>query len=78
MLERIRNEHGTLEGTTFVDDDLNAMLARARGERTEPSANPQMGALQHRVLVTCRDEAHQRELLAAFSEEGIEARAVIV
>lgn len=33
--------------------------------------------VHHLIIVQCRDEAHQAELLGLFSEEGLECRALI-
>ncbi len=37
----------------------------------------EMLAEQFYVLITCRDDAHQREMLARFREEGLECRAIL-
>jgi hypothetical protein len=44
-------------------------------ERRSPEAEP--GAEQWLVLVTCRDEKHQLELLERFQDTGLEARALM-
>jgi hypothetical protein len=42
----------------------------------EPEACP-LGASQFLVLITCRDETQQAELLGRFAEEGLECRALL-
>ena len=46
----------------------------------EPPAPPKAvdpGPGQFMVLVTCRDEKHQLDLLARFHEEGLECKALL-
>ncbi len=64
---------------------------RGRASRREAAANPQLAALlaeaprpgivdvpeQWLVLVTCRDEKQQVELLERFRREGVECRALV-
>src|SRR5260370_17028 len=39
--------------------------------------SPQLGAMEYRVVVDCRDESHQAELLTRFEMEGLKCRALI-
>jgi len=65
-------------------DDLSAS-AGSGGEKKdenddEPqSTDPQLDSgLEHKIIVNCRDEAHQAELLDRFDCEGIDCKAMIV
>lgn len=59
------------------DDELAEML------NIEPPAPPpldsasQLGDMEYRVIVDCKDECHQTELLDRFEEEGLSCRALI-
>jgi hypothetical protein len=53
-----------------------AEAALARVTAGEDSRN-QLGEAQFMVLITCRDEAQQVELLQRFGEEGIECKALL-
>lgn len=71
------------------DDELQQMLsqlaqdagivpAEEKSSGDQP-ATPQLDEeLQHKVLLSCRDEAHQAELLERFQAEGLECKALIV
>lgn len=43
----------------------------------EPDTAPQLAGLEYRVVVDCRDEAHQAELLGRFESEGLPCRPLI-
>ncbi|MCI0458088.1 MAG: hypothetical protein L0Z62_14085 [Gemmataceae bacterium] len=51
-----------------------ALAAAEEGRRKE---GPEVVPEQFLVLVTCRDEAHQVELLRRFHSEGLESRALL-
>ena len=75
--------YGVRDGRDVSDADLRAAW--------EASANPQLAALtadadrpgivdvpeQWLVLVTCRDEKQQVELMERFRREGLECRALV-
>ncbi|MEN3329038.1 MAG: hypothetical protein V7638_3845 [Acidobacteriota bacterium] len=63
-----------------LDGNSAEALTSASGTTTtgaENDTSSQLGALTYRVIVDCRDEAHQAELLAAFELEGITCRPLI-
>jgi hypothetical protein len=71
-----------LEIAPAESDDLRAAWeAAARGclEEQPPAERPgpQEVPEQYLVLVTCRDEAHQVELLGRFQAEGLPCRALL-
>ena len=43
----------------------------------DPDASPKLEGLTYSVVLRCRDEAHQGELLARFEEEGLTCEALI-
>ena len=71
-----------LELTPAVDADLQAAW-RAEAEAcwaaaaVAPGLEISPGPDQFLILVTCRDERHQVELLQRFHAEGLECRALL-
>jgi hypothetical protein len=71
-----------LELTPTVSPELQSAweaAARACLEVAAPRDRPQVAALpeQYLLLVTCRDEKHQVELLTRFQAEGLDCRALL-
>jgi hypothetical protein len=70
-----------LELAPVESGDLReAWEATARGcLETKPPDKPELTSIpeQHLVLVTCRDERHQIELLDRFRRDGLECRALL-
>ena len=68
----------------FADGDLGDFLEELGGKTAEPASNGANGATSDefsesfQVLVTCENEAQQRELLARLDSEGYSVRALIV
>lgn len=69
------------------DDDLDEMLAELKAEVFEELApvppareddEPLQMTPEFSVLVKCRDEAEQRELLGEFDRHGLDTRALVV
>jgi hypothetical protein len=50
---------------------------RAEDESDEEDAGSELGGLEYRLVLECRDEAHQRELLERFEAEGLKCRALM-
>ena len=75
--------HRLRDLTPVVSEDLrNAwhQSARAALERRPAARMPKeadYGPEQFLVLVTCRDEGHQVELLGRFQKEGLECKALL-
>jgi len=47
-------------------------------KESEPlDASPQLGALEYRIIVTCRDEEHHAEILSRLQKEGLECKVLI-
>lgn len=70
-LESAQRE-GTLTGTGFDDDDVDAL--RAKLSEDEGSGSDLVRE-QFRILVTCEDEEQQTVLLERFRNEGLDCKA---
>src|SRR4051794_35154847 len=71
-----------LELTPTVSPEMQTAweaAARACLEVAAPRDRPQVAAIpeQYLLLVTCRDEKHQVELLTRFQAEGLDCRALL-
>jgi hypothetical protein len=71
-----------MEITPVISDDLKAAWEAAALAHIAPPYTPDPrgvdpGPEQWLILVTCRDEAHQVELLTRFQSERIECRALM-
>ena len=71
-----------LEIAPVVSPDLRAAWEAAANAAVGPPNEPkkesvEMGPEQWLVLVTCRDEAHQVEILKRFQGEGLPCRALL-
>lgn len=67
---------GDLEGTGYTEADLAKLL----GSPTPADADDESdmaGEQRYSVLVECRDETQQLDLLAKFEAEGLDARALV-
>jgi hypothetical protein len=53
--------------------EAEASLAALSSTSPEAPAVPE----QFLILVTCRDEQHQTEMLARLSKEGVESKALV-
>lgn len=51
--------------------------AHARIPATGQKAGPELGGLKFRLVVDCRDEAHQGELLARLEREGLKCQPLM-
>jgi ParB-like chromosome segregation protein Spo0J len=73
-----------LEGTGYAELDVGKLLKEMGDSIIEANAadeieqaNKPMGGLEYRVIVDCRDEMHQTELLDRFGVEGLTCRPLI-
>jgi hypothetical protein len=71
-----------LEMTPAISPDLTAAwqaAAQAAVDRAAPAAKPdaKMIEAQFHVLITCRDERQQVELLRRFGKEGLTCKAIL-
>jgi hypothetical protein len=65
------------EADSEVLDAFWKSLVDAPLERNDAPGEMGESPAQFLVLITCRDEAHQVELLARFESEGLECRALL-
>jgi hypothetical protein len=59
------------------DDELAEMLSIETKGPPVLDSSPQLGQMEYRVIVDCRDECQQTELLDRFEKEGLSCRALI-
>lgn len=74
LLAELSGSEDGLEGTGYDDDDLEELLR----DPSEDEAPDQIDELVpgFEVIVTCRDESQQRDLLDRLQEEGYACRAL--
>lgn len=78
ILGPLMMEHGDLaEVAGFSDDDI-AKLLKSNADAVIEAAEDQSAAAQTGfvVLIECRDEDHQRDLIAELMERGLPVRAL--
>lgn len=69
-----------LRGIGFDSDDLDQMLKDIAGGgkgSQEGDGNQQPPPDQYMIVITCKNEAEQTDMLARFLEEGLECRALV-
>lgn len=77
LLIDLLHEVESLTGTGYTDADLEKLIASSE-KIEEPDPEPSMGGdLEYRIVVDCRDEAQQADLLQRFDAEGLTARPLI-
>jgi hypothetical protein len=64
-----------LQGVGYDGEDVDALLKRLAGPG--PPADLSITRV-YQVILECRDEAHQAELLARFAQEGLPCKALII
>lgn len=76
MLSEVATDVELFAATAWTEDDLARMLAgdKERDADTGPALDEQ----RHSILVECRDERHQRELLETFEAEGLACRPLMM
>jgi hypothetical protein len=72
----------TLSGDDFKDlaADLDRIIERSKdagGGGASGSGSGQPLVDQYKIIVTCKDEMHQTELLDRFDQEGLECKALV-
>lgn len=66
-----------LAGSGYTDEEF-AKLVGLDVDGDDPDTSPQLPDAEYAVIVNCRDEEHQAELLAAFEEEGLDCRPLMM
>lgn len=76
--DRLAAQLAELRTAGEIDDLLDTlMLDELVGSAEEtPDTSPQLGTLNYQVIVECRDEAHQAELLDELREQGLAVKAL--
>jgi hypothetical protein len=65
---------GDLEGTAVTDEEFGKLVGPSGNA---PDESGLAGEQKYAVIIECRDEAQQLELLETFEAEGLEARALV-
>lgn len=66
-----------IEASGWTQDEVDQLLTPPEPDDEDPDADSQMGDLEFRIVVDCRSESHQSELLATFEREGLNARPLV-
>lgn len=81
LLGELREEGADLLlGTGFDAEALDALFleeAEPLLDSTSPDVSPKLGEIEYRVLVECRGEGHQAELLERLEKEGLVCRPLM-
>jgi len=79
LFSEIKEEGSSLEGLGYGEEELRIMLDPNAGEEEEEPADTsqQVGELAYRLIVVCRNEVHQGELLERLEREGLECQPLI-
>lgn len=79
LLEELESQQhiGLLQGTGFDDDDVDALRRKLSAGANDSPDNMQRLNASFQILITCRDEAHQLELIEQFSGQGLDVRAMV-
>jgi len=62
--------------TGFTQAEIDELLGTTPAENEEDTSS-QLAALIYRVIIDCKDETDQREMLERFNQEGLTCRALI-
>lgn len=65
------------EGTGWTEEQVQKMIDGEPIPEDEPDSNAQMGGLEYRVVVDCKDEADQARLIETLESEGRVCRPLI-
>jgi len=61
--------------TGFDQDEIDKLEKLFQGDGADPSS--QLGEMEYQIVVKCRDEMHQTELLDRFEKDGLEVKAMM-
>lgn len=75
VLEDYRDDGVDLAAAGISDEELAKLLDGDRPPGEDPAPAPPAVDVQHMIFITCRDEAHQAELLERFIAEGLNVKA---
>lgn len=62
-------------------EDLAAELSGGpskKGDESKKGSTQSLGDIEHKIIVNCRDEDHQAELLDKFDADGLDCKAMMI
>lgn len=77
LVQLLQGLDGDLAGTGYSDDDMAKLLGALDDELQYGDADTDEAPAAWGVVVECRDETQQTELLERFSAEGLDCRALM-
>lgn len=79
VLADLRAHDAPLVDAGFTDAEVEELVAKAEAAAATAGASDQSAEVrgQFLVVVECRDEAHQVEVLEALTEQGLACRALV-
>lgn len=79
LLDALRSLGGSLDGTGFTDEDMR-LLAALQHDVTDQTDNESGDMVDfdstYEVVISCRNESDQEELLSELSDRGLNVRAL--
>lgn len=69
-----------IASTGFDEQEAEAAIAEAMAQQAAEKSldtSPQLAGMEYRIVVDCRNEEHQKLLLARFNKEKLPCRALI-
>ena len=66
-----------LEETGFSAEEMDQLFGRVAQDLTPPDTGAKLDGLSYSIVVRCKSEQHQGELLERFEAEGLTAEALI-
>ncbi len=77
VLAEINAQSPELLAGFFTEDELTKLLTGSAPSPAEDAETNVLGGMTYQIIVQCRDEQHQAELLARFDAESITCKALI-
>lgn len=78
VLWELREDGADLALTGFEDKEIERYLAAAGPDDGEQESRRALDARGFQIVIDCKDEAHQAELLARFDADGLSARPLML
>lgn len=80
LLMELQSSTGSIAGTGYSTDDLAEMIAAmSSGASEQQPGEDESSRLKEKweLIVTCRDEAHQVEIMQLLMDMGVECKALV-
>ena len=77
LLTDLRSAEADLSATGFDDAEIERLIAAGDAAGQGQGSEPQLGAFEYRIIVTCESEEQQHELLERFDKEGLKCQPLI-